>query len=112
MSTGERIKEDSSPNPQFVERMRSRTLSVDAATTGSSGLRQQFQEPVLLVCAVAALVLLIACANVTELFLGNHPPALPAMITCLAPRSRLPFKSKLELDTLGSEYSVSWRRPA
>lgn len=72
----ERIKEDRSVNPQAAERMRSRKLSVDPAATGSSGLRRQFREPVVLVCGVAALVLLIACANVAGLFLAKAPGAL------------------------------------
>lgn len=67
----ERIKEDPGSTPQRAEQSRSRKLSVDPAASGSSGLRRQFREPVLLVCGVAALVLLIACANVAGLFLAK-----------------------------------------
>ena len=61
----------SGSTPQRAEQSRSRKLSVDPAASGSSGLRRQFREPVLLVCGVAALVLLIACANVAGLFLAK-----------------------------------------
>jgi predicted permease len=48
-----------------------RTLSVETAATGYSGLRQQFSTALIVLMCMAGLILLVACSNVASLMLAR-----------------------------------------
>jgi len=53
------------------DNFRKRVLKPEPAATGLSGLRRQYVEPLRVLMAIAALVLLIACANIASLLLAR-----------------------------------------
>jgi predicted permease len=55
----------------YPKRLREQRITVSAGSGGLSGLRTQYARPLLVVTAVMALVLLVACANVANLALGR-----------------------------------------
>ena len=70
-------------------------LFVRSAATGPSPLRRQFERPLLILAAIAALILLIAGSNVANLFLARtaareHEMSLRLSIG--AGRGRLVFR--------------------
>jgi predicted permease len=48
-----------------------RTLSVETAATGYSGMRQQFSTALIVLMCMAGLILLVACSNVASLMLAK-----------------------------------------
>jgi putative ABC transport system permease protein len=57
--------------PDWQKRFLARKLVAKAAATGTSNLRQAFGEPLMVMMVMVAMVLLIACANITSLMLAR-----------------------------------------
>jgi predicted permease len=52
---------------QYIERFLNQTVFLEPASSGASGLQRTYERPLLALALFAALVLLIACANVANL---------------------------------------------
>ena len=59
------------PGDEFLERFSAKQLVLKPGRGGRGGLRDEAQQPVLLLMGLTLLVLLIACANVANLQLGR-----------------------------------------
>jgi putative ABC transport system permease protein len=59
------------PRNKFTGQREDLRLELTSAATGLSELRQQFSQPLFILLSVAAIVLLIACANVATLMLAR-----------------------------------------
>ena len=58
-------------SPEYVARSLATPLNIRSAANGPSPLRRQFERPLLILGAIAALILLIAGSNVANLFLAR-----------------------------------------
>jgi predicted permease len=57
--------------PELAQRFRSAALRINPGRGGLSNLRQQFARPMWILGVIAALLLLIACSNLANLFLAR-----------------------------------------
>ena len=79
-----RSETDWRPTNKFTGQREDLRLELTSAATGLSDLRHQFSQPLFILLSVAALVLLIACANVGTLMLARATARRPEFSLRLA----------------------------